>query len=226
MPDTHHLKPSSQSGNVFLVVLIGVILFAALAYVVSRGLRSDTTTGISKRQAELAAVDLLDYGQRLERAVTKLSQRGVSENDLDFTNDTVAGYPHTPVQADSHKIFHVSGGHVSWKNPEPDVNDGSPWLFTGDTCIIGVGTGNAGCDSDSASNEELLAILPNIKQSVCEEINRRLNIATMPSGGTLSATKFTGAYADGALPVGADGLTAACVSIGGNYSFYYVLLAR
>lgn len=217
---------NTQSGNVFLFVLLGVALFTALAFVISRGMRSDSATGISQRQSELAAVDIIDYAQGLERAVTKLRQRGVSENDIDFTNAFVAGYSHTPVQPSENKVFERAGGGVSWKDGPPDANDGSPWLFTGATCIPDVGAGGAGCESDGVNNEELLAVLPNLKVSVCQEIDKRLGITAIPSGGTISASQFTGTFADNGAPSGVDGRTAACVLSGGNYYFYYVLLAR
>ncbi len=218
-------KQNRESGNVFLIILLGVALFGALAFVVARGMRSETATGISRRQAELAAVDILDHAQRLERAVNKLRSRGVSENDIDFTNGVVTGYAHTPVLTGAEAVFDKAGGGASWKNPYPSANDGSPWLFTGSTCIVDIGTGSAGCNSNTASDEELLAVLPNVKANVCEEINKRLHITPMPSGGGFSNTKFTGAYADNASPP-TTALNAACFTVGGNYHFYYVLLAR
>jgi hypothetical protein len=217
---------NSERGNVFLFVLLGLILFAALAFVVSRGMRSETTTGISQRQAELAAVDILDYAQRLQRAVAKLSSRGVSENDIDFTNTVVAGYGHTPATPLTSRIFEKTGGSVSWKEPEERANDGSHWMFTGETCIVDIGTGGTGCETDADNNEELLAVLPNLKLSVCTEINKRLNITPMPSGGSTSTSQFTGSYGDDSTPTGTDGLSTACFVSGGNYTFYSVLLAR
>ncbi|MCC7304950.1 MAG: hypothetical protein IT558_01685 [Alphaproteobacteria bacterium] len=217
---------NTESGNVFLIILLGIALFAALAFTVSRSMRSESAATMSKRQAELAASDIMTYAQRLERAVSKLRSRNVSENDLDFTNAVVAGYPHGVVQPDEHKIFQKSGGGVNWQSPPSNVNDGSDWLFTGATCVPGVGSGSTGCESDGTSNEELLAVLPNLKLIACEEINRRLGISAMPAGGTVSNTKFTGSFSDSAAPVGADGKNAACIESGGNYYFYYVLLAR
>ena len=35
-----------------IIVLMGIVLFAALAFVVARGMRSETTTAMSQRQAE------------------------------------------------------------------------------------------------------------------------------------------------------------------------------
>ena len=215
----------NESGNVFLIIILGVALFGALAFVVARGMRSETATGISRRQAELAATDTLDYAQRLERAVAKIRTRGTSENDIDFTNAVETGYPHTPVQPDKNQIFSKAGGGASWKTPHPKANDGSPWLFTGETCVVDVGSGSAGCSSNGTNDEELLAVLPNMNAIVCEEINKRLNIAVMPSGGGYSNTKFTGTYGDANSPP-TVGLNAACFTTGGNYYFYYVLLAR
>ncbi len=215
----------SEYGNVFLIILLGVALFGALAFVVARGMRSETATGISRRQAELAAVDILDYAQRLERAVNKLRSNGVSENDIDFTNSIVTGYSHTPTLTTKEAVFDKAGGGASWKSPHPDANDGTQWLFTGSTCVVDIGTGAAGCTGNGVRDEELLAVLPNLKQPVCEEINKRLGISSMPSGGGYSMTKFTGTYSDNAAPP-TTALNAACFTAGGNFNFYYVLLAR
>lgn len=220
-------ETNTQSGNVFMFILLGIVLFAALGFVVSRGMRTETTTAMSQRQAELAAVDILDYAQKIERAVSKLLARGISENDIDFTNNVVAGYPHTPVLPNANRVFDTTGGNVSWRNPEDLANDGSPWLFTGETCIPDVGNGGAGCSSDSVKNEELLAVLPNLDTNVCDEINKRLSIAALPVGGDVSTDKFTGSFADGQKPTNTAGLTAACFeNAGGDKIFYFVLIAR
>lgn len=218
-------KTSNQSGNVFLFVLLGVALFAALAFVVSRGMRSESATGLSRNQAELSAVDIIDYAQNLERGVNRLRDHSVSENDIDFTNGVVTGYEHSPVLPDTDQVFSKTGGGISWKNPETNVNDGSPWIFTGKMCIVNIGTGGTGCEGNSVNDEELVAVLPNLKANVCEELNKRLGISPMPSGGHISTTKFTGTYSDDASP-GTDGLPAACFTAGGNFYFYYVLLPR
>ncbi|MCF8495547.1 MAG: hypothetical protein K9G62_02640 [Alphaproteobacteria bacterium] len=220
--------PNPQSGNVFLFILIGVVLFAALGITVSRGLRSNTTTEMSNREALLAAADILDYAQRLSRAVERLRRKNVSENDISFDNPAVPGYAHTPAQPDAHQVFLVAGGAMGWQAPAPRVNDGSPWFFTGSTCIAGVGTGAAGCSTDSISNEELLAILFNLKQNVCEKINDKLGISGIPtdSGDGFSSAQFTGAFEDDTIVNPGSVYESACISQGGNYYFYHVLIAR
>src|SRR5262249_43612067 len=100
------------------------------------------------------------------------------------------------------------------------------WLFTGGTCVPKIGQGETGCSTDGQNDEELLAVLPNLNVNVCNEINKRLNISPTPSGGSLSTSKFTGTFTKGDMPSGVDGLNGACITYGGNYYFYYVLLAR
>ena len=217
----------NQAGNVFIFILLGIVLFAALGFVVARGMRSETTSAMSQREAELAAVDILSYAQKLERAVSKLRARGISENNIDFTNPVVNGYAYSSPQANSFQIFKKEGGGVTWQNPVARANDNSPWLFTGQTCIVDIGTGGTGCDSDSVSNEELLAVLPKLSALVCAEINKRLGITSLPTGGAVSNSKFTGTYSDNASPSNTAGRTAACFEdASGDKNFYYVLIAR
>lgn len=218
-----------QSGNVFFIILIGIAMFAALAMVISRGMQGQSTHAMTDRDAELAAVDILSYTQRLERAVNFLRRHGISESDISFVNNEVSGYAHSPVQPDSNKIFHLSGGKASWQNPPGGANDGSDWIFTGGSCIADVGNGATGCDSDTADNEELIVVLPAVSMNVCTWIDKKLGISSIPAdgGGGYSTTKFTGTYGDDTeiIPAGSSYETA-CVSYGGSYYFYSVLIAR
>ena len=218
----------SERGNAFFIILIGVVLFAALSFTIARGMRSEGTNNLTKRQADLAATDIIAYGQRLERGISQLRRKNISENDISFANTQVAGYAHATPQPDSSKLFHLSGGAVSWKSPPPKASDGSDWHFTGSTCIAGVGTGSTGCSSDTTSNEELLAILPNLTENVCNALNSRLGISSTPTdaGSGYSTTKFTGSYADGTEIIPGTSYGAACFKNGSAFHYYVVLLAR
>ncbi len=220
-------KRHNEKGNAFFLILIGVILFAALSFSVARGIRSEGTSNLTKRQADLAATDIVSHAQRLERAVSQLRRKNISENDISFDNPKVSGYAHTPPLADTNKIFNLAGGGAAWKSPMQNVNDGSEWLFTGNTCIPGIGAGSTGCHSDTISNEELLAVLPNLTQTVCEAINSKLGISGIPtdSGGSYSTTKFTGTFGDGTEIILPSTYETACYSNSG-YHFYAVLLVR
>lgn len=219
----------AERGNVFLIIMIGVVLFAALAFTVSQGLRSDNTTRLSQQEVALAAADILSFAQKIERAVNRLRRKAVSESDISFVHSaTGTNYQHGTPQADTNKVFHPAGGSVSWQEPPEGANDGSLWHFTGHTCIAGVGTGVTGCDSDSAANEELLIVLPNVVDEVCAEINSRLGIGATPtdSGGGHAATRYVGTFADSTEIILTGSPETACYNDGSNNHFYYVLLAR
>lgn len=220
-----------QRGNAFFFVLLGVVMFAALAFTVSRGLRSDTTSQMTGQKASLAASDILAYAQKMERGINRIRRRSVSENDISFANAVVAGYEHSPAQPDKHKLFHPSGGNISWQSPQENANDGSPWHFTGESCIAAVGTGDTSCDSNGDPDEDLLAVLPNLAQGICTEINKKLGITGIPAnaGSGYSTVPFTGTYSDGTLIDNMDGLKAGCFNGGASqpgFHFYQVLLAR
>lgn len=219
---------ASERGNIFFFILLGIMLFGALAFMISRGMRSETTSTMSQRQAELAAVDILSYAQRLERSIAKIQRRGMSENDISFENSVDTGYDRTPAQPAEHNIFEAAGGGLSWQKPPSGSNDGSDWLFTAETCIADIGSGSTGCDSDGLPNEELLAVLPNINKSLCEAIDKKLQITTIPanSGDPYSTTKFTGSFGDGGEIILDRPRPAACYKQVTDYHFYYTLIAR
>lgn len=218
---------SSQSGNIFFIILLGVVLFAALSYMVSKSLQSESADKISKREAALAAADIIAYTQKIERTVHRLRSKSISENDISFDNPIVSGYDHDPVQSEKNKIF-GAGGRLAWQAPQTNINNGENWIITGSTCVSGIGQGAAGCHSDSLSNEELLLVLPNLKDSVCSELNKALELTTSitDTGTGYSTTKYTGSFADGTRIATATPYKAACVTRAGSNYFYSVLIER
>lgn len=223
----------NEHGNVFLIILMGVILFAALSFTVARGLRGDTATKMSQRQAALAAAEILDTAQKFERAVDRARRKNISENDISFEHD--ADYVNTSCDNASDpefpdcQIFNKNGTGITYISPDDGVT-ASEWHFTGATCIADIGTGPTGCDADTNTHtEELLAVLPGINDTVCTEINDRLNISGIPAdtGGGASTTKYTGSFANDTEIILAGGpYNSACFSRGGTNYFYYVLIAR
>lgn len=245
-----------EHGNVFIFILLGVVLFAALSYTVARGMRGDTANSISDRQAALAASDIITYAQRIERAVNKMRRKGISESDISFDNNFVTGYNHTPAQPDTNKIFHPSGGNVTYTPPlsdwletfasAPDLY--GEWYIPDATRIFRLGPNGLDtveAHNDSVSNEDLILVLPYIKQNICIEINKKLGISTddtipQDSNNMWSVTepKYTGTFTDSGVAIEAGGggpsITnepTACVEGGGGnpatgYHFYYTLIVR
>lgn len=221
-------KRKGERGNVFLFILLGVVLFAALSYTMARGFRSEGTSKISDRRAELAATEIMDFSQRVSRAVNAMRAKNISENDisLEFAGNFVnancndGADPNYPAC----QVFNPSGGRITEQAPPENANDGTSWHFTGSSCVDSA----AACASDSVSNEELLLVLPNLESNVCESINKKLGITGIPaSAASYSATAFTGSFSDNTAIVLAGGpFNSACFSNGGNNHFYAILIER
>lgn len=223
----------NERGNVFIFILMGVVLFAALSFTVARGMRGDTANSMSDKQANLAASEILGEAQKVERSVNRIRNKGVSENDISFENS--ADYINTACDTGADpsfprcQIYNPQGGGLSYKSPATKTTS-NEWHFTGATCIADIGTGTTGCNSDNdTSNEELLMVLTDINETVCTQINKRLNISGIPadSGGGASTTKFTGTFANNTEIILAGGpYPTACYSRAGQNDFYHVLIAR
>ena len=83
---------TNQRGSVFIYILIGIALFAALSFAISQSVRlsSDSSGGVIG-DSEKATATVLDVQQFLEavkmRVFQLTSSNSVSENMIDFQND-------------------------------------------------------------------------------------------------------------------------------------------
>ncbi len=228
---------NSQRGNVLVIILIAVALFAALSFVVSNMMRGGASIG--REKSGIYASEILTYAQSLSEAVRMVRiSNGCEDTDISFENNIVAGYEHSPVATDDCKIFHSSGGGVSYIKPSPDVNEGLDWMFTGDNDGYDIGT-----QCDNASCADLIAILPEVSSDICIEINKKLNIssannymtqeddsfAVVPFQDTYS---YSARISDNAGLAALNGKYSGCFEgkdspqSAGKYYFYQVLLAR
>lgn len=229
---------NAQRGNAFIFVLLGVALFAALAFTVSRSMRSDTTTALSGRQIELTAADIMTYSQSVERAVDRVRQKGCSENDISFENAIDGDYAPASPAADKCKVFGKGGG-ISWQEPPRGASADPLWYIVANrvSSLDGIETGSG--------ENDLVLLLRGVDSRVCSAINKRIGTpeaewrskGTANGGDAGAAVKFTGSFAasfDGinwgeSKPMPAAG----CFCYGNDCSnpatprmFYYVLLPR
>lgn len=170
----------SEAGNVFMFILLGIVLFGALAFTIARGFRSDTTSSISERQAELAATDILNYAQQIERAVNRLRRNGCSENDISFENSY---YPTSTVNAsapgdNSCHVFDSAGGKIKYLQILDDwilpVSAYPGVTFTtshGHTAFIGSAKVTNLADNDEA---DVMLVIPWLKDGLCNKLNKIL----------------------------------------------------
>ena len=186
----------SERGNVFLFILLGIVLFAALSFTMSRGFRSEGTSKVSQREAELAASEILDYTQKLQRAYDRLRRQGCSENDISFESSVKPAYAFTTT--DNCKIFHPDGGNMD-VFPDADYLNTSKVYIAYERYRVGgtFGVDNAGEDSRS----ELIFYMGMANSDICRAINKKLGTLDAngdnPSrGGSHIHPGFTGTFTD------------------------------
>lgn len=236
-----------QTGSALLWILIGVALFAALGFAVTRGMRGGGEGIIATEVARTRATDIVQYGNSLRDAVQALRIEGVAPAGISFETALLVGYANTACTEAACKVFDTGGG-LGYRTPvEAWLDAGQSaqplfgqWYFAANVCVEDIGGGGAGCDSDGSDNEDLVAFLPWVRREVCIEINEKLGVANpggvppvevgnaWPAGGT----KFTGAFADGVV-LEQTAQTAGCFAgngaaspPGGAYAFFQVLMAR
>lgn len=213
---------NTESGNAFFIVLLGVVLFSALMFTVSRS-GQQGGDNLSKKQAEVAVVDIIDYAQRLERAVNRIMLRGrFSETDISFDNGT--DYANGNCAVAACEVFNPGGGAASWRSPPPNISTSS-WIINGENRVPDIG---------SDANADLVILLPGLSLDVCRKINDRLGV-TNPGGNPptdgngINTDLFDGTFANSAIIGASADLSrthAACFSNGGDYTFYSVLYER
>lgn len=233
----------TQSGSVFFYILLGVALFAALAYTVSRGIKGQQTLALSEQEIKIAAADILDRSQELTRAVDRMRRRNVSENDICFssplnsaTNEAV--YATQPsCGTPKNELYNKAGGKIefqeipaNWLDSARSGDQGfGEWMFSDGNAIIGSGTGAL----NVASSVDLIAHINHLKSEVCTIINEKLGISGIPNnaGSFAPTSPSDGTYnTAGEINVAAlDGQAAGCFQSSASwngYIYYQVLIQR
>jgi hypothetical protein len=205
---------NTQRGSVLFYILLGVVLFAALSYLVMGMLRG-TGDGGSSEQAKLQAQAIVDYAQQLKIISQDMKLRGVAVDQFSFLQPADAGYATAPHTA---KIFHPLGGGAPIANLNDAFADGATKRF--DVArIINLGTGTTAA--------EMVFGIRGLRKDVCENLNRQLrNTATIPNETVTYAALFS------TLPNGNAGACSSCInrsqqcfysSTGTEYIFFSVL---
>jgi len=226
----------NESGNVFMFILIGVALFAALGYSVAKGFRSDTSSTLTKKQVELAADDILTYAQKVSRTVDRLRRNGCSESEISFENPVVSGYAFTT--RDKCKVFDTAGGGLTWKDFDKVYDLSKNYHVSGTQNMVFHGENGLASIGDPSKNE-LIMYVPAIKEDVCFTLNKKLGLGynTIDGAGiSLGSLKFNGTYSpvnrricDGTvLDDKEQGCCNETIGCAGQscYHFYQVLIAR
>jgi len=239
----------NSKGNALFLILIAVALFAALSYAVTNSGRGGG--GIDREATQIAAAEVVQYGQLFHTAVQRLKVSNGCRNDqITFEGSDIiirgdgADYnvvnPNAPADESCH-IFSADGGSVPAQFlPEnaslPSESVNPAWLHS--RAVLPMIQRISGLGDDAES--ELILWMGRLKKDVCIDINNRLGVSN--PGGDPPQDEWVGttvAYFKGDYPqsgllgdeaTSLAGKTAFCVqSVNAGeagYSYMNVLIAR
>jgi hypothetical protein len=185
--------PDNARGNVLLIIMIAIVLFAALAFAITSN-RNDMQHVATAEEAMLSATEMIQHGDSLRVIIDKMiSVDGVEDtnansNGLLFAhaNANVA-YGNVATQPTT-QVFGVSGGGINYIAPPP-LACGSPcgaYEFTGQITVQDVET----------TAPDLAMVLTGIEINICEQVNQlqKTGLTSIPTEDPLTLTRFTGTY--------------------------------
>ena len=247
--NNNHQSRNAESGNAFLFILIGIVLFASITFIMSRGMRTEGVSKISEREAALATADILAFSKKIENAVSRLRRNGCSESQLNFENDIVSGYVNTNAPSDDSCDIFGPITTLRYTAPQTSWNDATysasafynEWALIGTSSINDVGTQTGSCAS--ASCADLILLMPYVKKDLCMMINNKLGVqngtSDAPRDSGINAVKFIGTFTHTSYRLGDEagtsanlaGKPAGCYSVlrgSGDivHHYYFTVLAR
>lgn len=225
-----------QSGNILFIIFIGIALFAALAYVVSSGMRGGTAT-IGSEKANILVSEFLTQMNQIATTTRVLKAQGCSDNQISFQGGGGSSNPNSPLDNSCH-VFHQAGGGLpalsvnrAWQRPSAPLFG----VFDSAHCVYGVGSGNSG--TCTGSNVDLLFVLFYASPELCTSINKQFDInppTYAPPTYTYVSSSTSGNFESLATgreinPASLYGKRMGCfytANFGGMNAIYATLLAR
>lgn len=228
-----------ESGNAFFLILVGVVLFGALMYSFSKGARQGDSNMTARKMTVMAA-DMIGYGQRLERGTARVSLRGCPAAHISFEN---TGAPSFPANTDAPSdftchVFRPMGGGISPLTVDSFGLSNLTIHISGGADFAGVGT----TGGSAAGHQDLAVWFGNIPVELCREINKRLDLDSIPAIASVNRSNFgpgTSAAKWGSSQIthaDLNGRSAACVhqsgaaadadSLAQGYHYFQILLPR
>ncbi len=232
-------KNYSESGSVFYIIMLGIVLFAAISTVVVQSGKGGTSA-ISDEKAEIYAAEIIQYAVSMSGAVRRMQMvNECADEDISFykANVTSAVYLHVPDVATKCQVYHPDGGGMSYQEPRLEwlqYTTFQEWLMTGNNCMKNIGTFSP--SSCSASEAELTMTLYGLKKEVCDRINKKLGVVvSAPPSESINSGRFNGSYPASNFVGGVHAATAGkkgyCIldtdgSTANHYTFIYAIIPR
>ncbi len=229
----------SESGNVLFLILIAVALFAALSYAVTQSTRSGG--GDAGRETTLVnAASITQYPASVKTAITRMVvSSSIDPNDLKFDPPSNFAALTTDVLK-AQSVFYPTtstggGGGASYVYAPANVMESGAagtWHFNGANEVQNIGLSGGG-----ATEADVIAFLPNVKQAVCQSIHAKLGLSTSIPDLTAATIDYTSDMDVGSPNITGTGgvITDAILDAqpqgcfegaAGVYVYYHVLVER
>ena len=177
---------AGESGNVLFLILIAVALFAALSYAVTQSSRSGGGDANAEKSI-VSGAEITQYPAGVRTSVVRMMISTNKTADELYFDPPAAFSGNSPVivAADyPDTVFYPTGGGATYQSAPSDVmntaagatNKDGTWYFNALFQIPNIGTTSA---SDNSGND-LIAFLPDVKQSVCQKIDDSLGLPSIP----------------------------------------------
>lgn len=230
----------AERGNVLLLTLLALILFAAICYalIIPAG-----EVSMDQEKDLTSAAQITQYPAMLRTTVRRMMTQGVTAEELDFSATSTA----------PNGVFSPTGGQAAQARANDMAGSKSVWRFK--SAPITADGGNtgwfiAGVGEDGVNDKDIFAYLDGLSLPVCTQILRALGLPEEPlvevtpidfSGDNEGTTLQTGGAAAGDTARTADSKFVfsawaeakkpqpyACVRNGkdGTYVYYHILVDR
>ncbi len=225
----------TQRGNILFLILLAVVLFAALSYAVTQGMRGGGKSA-SSENADLAAAQMIQHGSQIENHLTRaMLTDSVPEYGFDLSGTYSMSLTNGTCTAANCRVLsgnaNGSGPVASLRMPTAAIDPGATASYANEWFVI------IPITHVKTPLSDVIMVYRGLTKDACEAINRRMDVpvnlsnatglgdATGYSGTLTSIT--TGSSVLGNAVVDVRGRTAACFNhTVYGYTFYYVVMAR
>lgn len=206
-----------ERGNALFLILIAVALFAALSYAVTSSGRGSGS--ISGEQSLITSAQITQFSASLRTTVLRMVLTGTNSASLRF--DTSA-----PVGVD--EVFAKEGGGNIYQAPPANIGGATAWVFKD----LSDPVNGFFIDEVGPTGRDIFAALSPLSLSMCQQINRGLNMNLALTGHNTSSLNLTEGYVGKTFPddqnevYSTDGNPFACFEQSPDVYYYYHLLVE
>lgn len=224
MKHMYHPHHHKDAGNVVIIILVAVALFAGLTFTLSKSMQGGSTSELDQARLEQYTSNILTYASQADAVVSEMVFNGADISNIDTILPSDVAFE---TGSDIYKLFHISGGGLNYKtakeppfvmvSPAPTTQSG--WVTSNVTNVEW---------TPSAANDLILTAF-GIDQNLCAYINQRLTGAnTIPA---LAGEPADELFAEDGTPAdltttecaACEGYSSLCVSDSGRYHFYSII---